>query len=473
MAVDNDNVELQFLAVVAAVPIDVDIKCYAKTDVYVYYGNARLVAVQDVDFTVTLNTVDYDTFTVTPTASLITKIDAQIVADPTDINVIHVRRELGFTSDFLATQAFLREKIALEFDKTMMRAQQILNQLNRSLRIPENDVLADIPVLSARKGMVLEFHPDTGEPITINSIQGLISGELNATAFAVAFTPYLTITSVNLQYALQEVYDEVAAAGGLSGKLRASTNDTTPSWLGGKLAVSGSLLATIGNPAGNEYVALSANLATTPEAQAGTEVLHLMTPALVKAEIDAFNTAARGSSKVLLDEKIAVSGDTYITFSQIFVSALYDMYEFEVFDLTPTTDDKGLYIQVGTGATPTWVANGCGGSALDMTAGSASSDNNISVMYITRRGGGGFAPGNGNGEGYSGVVLAYEPASAVSAGYKRFNWQGMTSRSDNVQSAQVGGGSYSSSTVFSSLRFGAETGTLKNGRVRVWGRKIA
>jgi hypothetical protein len=124
VALSGTNVELRFDDIVALTPIDVNLLTYEAGNIVVYYGLAKLTAILNTDYTLAL---DETTFlvTVTPKASLVSKINALIAADAAEENVIYVRRQLALTSDFTETDAFLREKISKEFDRTLMRIQQL------------------------------------------------------------------------------------------------------------------------------------------------------------------------------------------------------------------------------------------------------------------------------------------------------------------------------------------------------------
>lgn len=124
MAVDSDTVELNFADVIASVAIPCDMKVFDADTIEVFYNNARTLATVDTDYAVVVAD-DFESFTVTPTPALLVKINAAIVADPTEDNVLFVHRELPFTSDFQQTDAFLRDKIVTEFDKTIMLMQQL------------------------------------------------------------------------------------------------------------------------------------------------------------------------------------------------------------------------------------------------------------------------------------------------------------------------------------------------------------
>src|SRR5690606_29811667 len=101
MAVGTDVVAVRYEDIVADTPISVPMPLYEATDITVYYGSAPLVAEYNTDYSITLGE-DFNTFSLTPTASLLTKIDALIAADETEENYITVRRQLDYLTDSTA-----------------------------------------------------------------------------------------------------------------------------------------------------------------------------------------------------------------------------------------------------------------------------------------------------------------------------------------------------------------------------------
>jgi hypothetical protein len=156
MVVSTGVVARKYLDVSAGTPISVDIPCYEAGDVYVYYGAASLLAVQGSDYTVTL-AGDFETFTVTPTAALLDKINALIAQDEDEVNYITVRRNLDYETD--ATPAGVRYTpyTSREFDRNAMRDAQLHEQWQRALSLPEGEVGGGTPVqVTARVGQFLK-----------------------------------------------------------------------------------------------------------------------------------------------------------------------------------------------------------------------------------------------------------------------------------------------------------------------------
>lgn len=136
MVVSTEVVARRYEDVSAGTPISVDVPAYEASDVFVYYGLQSLLAVQGTDYTVGL-AGDFNTFTVTPTASLLTKINNLIAADATEENFITVRRTLDYTTE--ATPAGVRYTpfTSREFDRNAMRDMQLKDGAARSVRLAE------------------------------------------------------------------------------------------------------------------------------------------------------------------------------------------------------------------------------------------------------------------------------------------------------------------------------------------------
>ena len=169
MAEAKTNVELLFLNVVAGVGIPVDISVFTIDQIVVYMTDARQKAVYLTDYTVAyiVGSDTYrDGFVVTPTASMITKINATGLD-----NKIYVRRETPLTTEFSPTDSFLRDRIVDEFDKTIQRMQEVSADVSSAVRTPVNEPAIIFPPAATRALKILEFDAD-GKPITIRSVEG-------------------------------------------------------------------------------------------------------------------------------------------------------------------------------------------------------------------------------------------------------------------------------------------------------------
>jgi hypothetical protein len=228
MAVDNTNVELTFSGIVAATPIDVDIMCYSADHVKVYYGATRVLATPGTHYSVTLSPDDYDSFTVTPTTALVNAV-AAIDEDDTS-GTIYVRRALPYTTDFQPSDAFIRERIVREADRTIMRFQQI------DLAVDELQDAVD----------------DIDAAVTASAASAAASA---SSASAAASSASASASSAS------------AAASSASSAATSATTASTAS--------------------AAAQAIINGALASQAEAEAGSNNTHLMTPLRVKQEIQA------------------------------------------------------------------------------------------------------------------------------------------------------------------------------------------
>lgn len=149
MAIATETVAQRCENIVTGVALNINFPAFEVGDVTVYYGKASLVAVYNVDYTVTLDTVNFNTFTVTPLASLLTKINNLIAADPTETNFIVVRRVMNFLT--VTSPGSVRDLnfLSRELDRAAMRFTQLSEEVKRSVRasprfINQNLVIDDL-----------------------------------------------------------------------------------------------------------------------------------------------------------------------------------------------------------------------------------------------------------------------------------------------------------------------------------------
>lgn len=146
MAVSTELVAFKALNISAGTPIAVPYPMYAEDEVQVYYGKDALLAVYNTDYTVTLQPTQFDTFTVTPTASLITKINDLIAADPTETNFVTIRSNLDYETSSTDSAVRYTPFTSREFDRTARRFAQVQDALNRALTLAPTFV-GDVPML--------------------------------------------------------------------------------------------------------------------------------------------------------------------------------------------------------------------------------------------------------------------------------------------------------------------------------------
>lgn len=166
MAIATEKVAETFLNIVAGVPANCIFPLYAEDEVVVLYGKESLEAVLDTDFTVTLSAPDYDQFTITPTSSLIDKIDDLIAADDEEINYMTVRRKLDYLTSVQPETVRQVTFLSREIDRIHMRLIQLAEGVLRCLKLPakevgDEDVTYDFEIPEAGKSPLWE-ETDTG-----------------------------------------------------------------------------------------------------------------------------------------------------------------------------------------------------------------------------------------------------------------------------------------------------------------------
>lgn len=133
MTITTDKSAIRVLDVTADVPIDADFPAFEASDVHVYYGIDGHEAVAGADYTVQLSEA-FSTFTVTPTAALIAKLDALIAADPNEVNALTIRREMQFETSASPMNTGNTKYTAQEFERAAMRDIQLRDGFERALK---------------------------------------------------------------------------------------------------------------------------------------------------------------------------------------------------------------------------------------------------------------------------------------------------------------------------------------------------
>ena len=263
MVVSTSVVARRYEDVSAGTPISVDIPAYEAGDVYVYYGDASLVAVQGTDYTVAL-AGDFETFTVTPTASLLTKINALIAADPTETNFITVRRTLDYLTDATPDGVRYTPYTSREFDRNAMRDMQLADERNRSVRLSEKFVppYPELTIAEWNEGEALVFGPD-GE------LLGAPVGEADI-ALAVAAAEAAQTGAVNARIAA-----EAAQTGAVNARIAAEAAQTgaEAAQTGAEAAETGAVAAQTAAESARDAAFVNADVyADTAAGLAGTTV---------------------------------------------------------------------------------------------------------------------------------------------------------------------------------------------------------
>jgi hypothetical protein len=185
MSVSTEVLARKYLNPVAGTPISVDFPVFEDAHVRVFYGLAGLEATLDTDFTVALNVPTYEDFTVTPTASLRTKIDAMLAANPSESDQIVVRRDMPMLTDMTPTLSRLRDQLALEFDRTALRLQELQEQARGAVSVPVSEVDGldmTLPPVITRGDKLMSFNFD-GTPSVVAQ-EGILSTTLGGKALS-------------------------------------------------------------------------------------------------------------------------------------------------------------------------------------------------------------------------------------------------------------------------------------------------
>lgn len=141
MPIQTETSAARFENIVVSVPLSNNYPLYSMTEIEVIYGSQLLRAIINTDYTVQLSPPNFNSFTVTPTASLIAKIDALIATPPTleaETNWVVVRRKIPLTTS--ATPELVRSTTFLsdEICRIQMKMQVIAERLNRTLAVSES-----------------------------------------------------------------------------------------------------------------------------------------------------------------------------------------------------------------------------------------------------------------------------------------------------------------------------------------------
>jgi hypothetical protein len=208
MAVGNDVVVRRYAPVTADVGIPVDVQVQSADEVVAYYGSASIKAIAGTDYTVVVAN-DFQTFTLTPTAGLLGKINALIAADSTEVNALTVRRDTDALSTATQASANSTQFLSDQIDRAAMRDAEQNDALDRALKLPEvmqppypDLALKSVPA-DVSKVPALVFLADGGVgggPNTdaIEGAQGF--GERAEAAAAVAEAAAVGISNAALQY---------------------------------------------------------------------------------------------------------------------------------------------------------------------------------------------------------------------------------------------------------------------------------
>ena len=135
MSVAVETVALTFLNIVANVPANNNFPLYEEDEVEVLYGKNSLKAILNTDFEVTLSPPKYNSFQITPKASLITKINNLIAIDGTEINYMTVRRKLPLTTSVEQETVRYTPYLKREIERMWLALQQQAEEGFRTIKL--------------------------------------------------------------------------------------------------------------------------------------------------------------------------------------------------------------------------------------------------------------------------------------------------------------------------------------------------
>jgi hypothetical protein len=172
MSIGTTVTAQEFTLVSAGVACNCNWPIDAEANVEVRYGVAGNLAVLGTDYTVDISdggiTPTYY-FTVTPTTSLINKINALIAADAEEENRIIVRRNMPLITPLTQADAFFRAQIEAQVTQIHMKLQQLDETIGRAILLPPNiigDKSAVLPVASDRASRAVAFDADGALTVT-------------------------------------------------------------------------------------------------------------------------------------------------------------------------------------------------------------------------------------------------------------------------------------------------------------------
>lgn len=144
MAIATEISAALFTNIVASTPLNCNFPLYEADEVEVAYGTQALIAVYPTDYTVQLNEAeDFEDFTITPTAALLTKINNLIASPPTsatETNFVVVRRKLDYLTSVQPETVRYTPFLSKEIDRIHMKLIQLAEKVARTLGLPANVV---------------------------------------------------------------------------------------------------------------------------------------------------------------------------------------------------------------------------------------------------------------------------------------------------------------------------------------------
>jgi len=188
----------------------------------------------------------------------------------------------------------------------------------------------------------------------------------------------------------------------------------------------------------------------------------------VEGRVDVLEAVPHG---LVLIKTLLASNSATIDFvngvNGVVLDNTYDHYLVRFSAVKPQTDGVGLWLRVGTGATPTWQAD-----ATDYAWGTVdhsgqtlqgdSSDNEIELVTANAASG----LGNATGEAASGVVEFDDPESTD---FHTFLFRTVHKSASNAFGSVAGSGLYTTAEAITGIRFLCSSGNIASGRFSLYG----
>lgn len=135
MSIGTEVSAVTFTGIVPTVPLNCNFPLFSEDEVQVVYGLDAFIADLGVDYSVTLDDVDFSTFIITPLSPLVDKINALIAANILETNSIVIRRVLDYTTSVQPESVRRTDFLSRELDRTIMRFQQLSEAVKRGIRL--------------------------------------------------------------------------------------------------------------------------------------------------------------------------------------------------------------------------------------------------------------------------------------------------------------------------------------------------
>jgi len=188
MSLATEKTADTFLGVVAGTPLNCDWPLYSEEDVEVIYGNESLKAVYPADFTVAISPPDFNTFTVTPTAALLTKINDLIAADTegVEVNYVTVRRIVNYLTSVTEESVRRVSFLSREIERIWMALQQGKERADRVLSLADKNIggAGGITLTEPQADKCLAWDGTATKLVNGPSIDQVATAQLNAAAAA-------------------------------------------------------------------------------------------------------------------------------------------------------------------------------------------------------------------------------------------------------------------------------------------------